>query len=236
MRLKMKFGVAVFPGSNCDHDCYHVVKHLLKQEVDFIWHKDDIKTDYDCIILPGGFSYGDYLRPGAISRFSPIMNNIINFANKGGLLIGICNGFQVLLEAGLLPGAMIRNRSLKFICKNVTLKVGNNETPFTGDLRKDDLLTVPIAHADGNYFADRQTLDRLKENNQIVFQYSSPDGNVNEEFNPNGSCMNIAGICNEEGNVLGMMPHPERCAESILGNEDGLKIFQSILNSNGTRI
>ncbi len=232
----MKFGVIVFPGSNCDHDCYHIIKHVLEQEVDFLWHKDEIKKNYACLVLPGGFSYGDYLRPGAISRFSPIMNNVINFAGKGGLVIGICNGFQVLMETGLLPGAMMRNHSLKFICKNVTVKVENNNTPFTGNLKNGELLTIPIAHADGNYFADKQTLNQLKENKQIVFKYASPDGEISYEANPNGSCLNIAGICNKEGNVLGMMPHPERCAESILGNQDGLKIFQSILSSNGSQI
>lgn len=226
----MKFGVIVFPGSNCDHDCYHIIKHVLNQKVDFLWHKDKVRDDYDCLILPGGFSYGDYLRPGAISRFSPIMNSVIKFAGEGGLVIGICNGFQILLEAGLLPGVMMRNRLLRFICKNVTVKVENNNIPFTGNLNKGELLTIPIAHADGNYFADQQTLDRLVENRQIVFKYSSPDGGVNHENNPNGSCLNIAGICNKEGNVLGMMPHPERCSEKILGNQDGLKIFQSILN------
>ncbi len=230
----MKFGIIVFPGSNCDHDCYHIIKHVLEQEVDFLWHKDQIKKNYNCLILPGGFSYGDYLRPGAISRFSPIMNGVIKFAGKGGLVIGICNGFQVLMEASLLPGAMMRNKSLKFICKNVTVKVENSSTPFTRNLKDGELLTIPIAHADGNYFADQKTLNKLKENKQIVFKYASPDGDVSDDANPNGSCLNIAGICNEEGNVLGMMPHPERCSESILGNQDGLKIFQSILSANSS--
>tara|TARA_B100000315_G_scaffold253559_1_gene292597 strand:- start:16785 stop:17501 length:717 start_codon:yes stop_codon:yes gene_type:complete len=230
----MKFGIIVFPGSNCDHDCYHIIRHVLEQEVDFLWHKDEIHNNYDCLILPGGFSYGDYLRPGAISRFSPIMDSVIEFAEKGGLLIGICNGFQVLMEAGLLPGAMMRNRRLKFICKNVTVKVENSSTPFTGNLKEGELLTIPIAHADGNYFADQDTLNKLEQNKQIVFKYSSPDGEVSDDDNPNGSCLNIAGISNEEGNVLGMMPHPERCSESILGNQDGLKIFHSILSANGT--
>ena len=232
----MKFGVIVFPGSNCDHDCYHIIKHVLQQEIDFLWHKDTLEGNYDCLILPGGFSYGDYLRPGAISRFSPIMDSLSKFAKKGGLVIGICNGFQVLMEAGLLPGAMIRNQSLKFICKNVTVKVENGNTPFTGNLCQGNLLTIPIAHADGNYFADQETLNNLVENKQIVFKYSSPDGEINDEANPNGSCLNIAGVCNKEGNILGLMPHPERCSESILGNQDGLKIFQSILSSNGSQI
>ncbi len=227
----MKFGILVFPGSNCDHDCYHVVKHVLNQEVDFLWHKDEIKNTYDCIILPGGFSYGDYLRPGAISSFSLIMESVTKFAEKGGLVIGICNGFQILLEAGLLPGAMMRNRSLKFICKNVTIKVENKNIPFTRKLNQGELLTIPIAHADGNYYADVSTLRQLEKNNQIVFKYASSDGEVNDENNPNGSCLKIAGICNVEGNVLGMMPHPERCSESILGNQDGLKIFHSIINN-----
>ena len=226
----IKFGVVVFPGSNCDHDCYHVVKHVLKKEVDFLWHKNKIDNNYDCLILPGGFSYGDYLRPGAMSRFSPIMDAVVKFAEQGGLVIGICNGFQILMEAGLLPGAMMRNRSLKFICKNVIVKAENNKTSFTRNLNEGELLTIPIAHADGNYFADEQTLNNLEKNNQIVFKYSSPGGETNDEANPNGSCLNIAGICNKEGNVLGMMPHPERCSESVLGNQDGLKIFQSVLN------
>lgn len=226
----MKFGIVVFPGSNCDHDCYSVIKHVLKQEVDFLWHKDTVQNKYDCLVLPGGFSYGDYLRPGAMSSFSPIMEGVIKFAKEGGLVIGICNGFQILLEVGLLPGAMLRNRSLRFICKNVTVKVENCRTSFTRNLVDGDLMNIPIAHADGNYFADSQTLDRLVENKQIIFKYSSPDGEINDEVNPNGSCLNIAGICNKEGNVLGMMPHPERCSESILGSQDGLKIFQSILN------
>ena len=227
----MKFGIIVFPGSNCDHDCYHVIKHTLEQEVDFLWHKDKIHNNYDCLILPGGFSYGDYLRPGAISRFSPIMDSVIEFAEKGGPVIGICNGFQVLMEAGLLPGAMMRNRLLKFICKNVTIKVESSNTPFTGNLENGELLTIPIAHADGNYFADQETLNQLEENKQIIFKYASTDGEINDEINPNGSCLNIAGICNKERNVLGMMPHPERCSENILGNQDGLKIFQSILSA-----
>ncbi len=227
----MKFGILVFPGSNCDHDCYHVIKHVLNQEVDFLWHKDEIKNTYDCIILPGGFSYGDYLRPGAISSFSLIMESVTKFAEKGGLVIGICNGFQILLEAGLLPGAMMRNRSLKFICKNVTIKVENKNIPFTRKLNQGELLTIPIAHADGNYYADGPTLRQLEKNKQIVFKYASSDGVVNDENNPNGSCLNIAGICSVEGNVLGMMPHPERCSESIVGNQDGLKIFNSIINN-----
>ncbi len=227
----MRFGVIVFPGSNCDHDCYHVIKHVLHQEVHFLWHKDKIQNDYDCLILPGGFSYGDYLRPGAISRFSPMMESVIKFADRGRLVLGICNGFQILLEAGLLPGAMMRNQALRFACKNITIKVENHETPFTKNLKRDELLTIPIAHADGNYFADQQTLKNLVKNKQIVFKYSSPDGEINDENNPNGSCLNIAGICNKKGNVLGMMPHPERCSESILRNQDGLKIFHSILDN-----
>lgn len=226
----MRFGIIVFPGSNCDHDCYYVIKHVLHQEARFLWHKDNFQNNYDCLILPGGFSYGDYLRPGAISRFSPVMDSLIKFAERGGLVLGICNGFQILLEAGLLPGAMMRNQTLKFVCKNVPVKVENNNTPFTKMSRLGELLTIPIAHADGNYFADEQTLKQLVKNKQIVFKYSSPDGEVNDENNPNGSCLNIAGICNKEGNVLGMMPHPERCSENILGNQDGLKIFHSILN------
>ncbi|MEK7818560.1 MAG: phosphoribosylformylglycinamidine synthase subunit PurQ [Bacteroidota bacterium] len=226
----MKFGVIVFPGSNCDHDAYNVVKNVIGQEAELIWHKENSVGDVDAIILPGGFSYGDYLRCGAIARFSPIMKDVIRFANNGGIVIGICNGFQVLVEAGLLPGALLQNNSLKFICDFVNLKVLNNNSIFTSECKVGEVLNIPIAHGEGNYFADNDTLKKLQDNNQIVLQYCDKFGNVNDESNPNGAKLNIAGIINEKGNILGMMPHPERAAEKILGSNDGLKIFQSIIN------
>ncbi|MCK5594760.1 phosphoribosylformylglycinamidine synthase subunit PurQ [bacterium] len=216
----MRFGVVVFPGSNCDHDCFYVLNNVLKQDVKYIWHKEIEVRDVDCIVLPGGFSYGDYLRTGAIARFSPIMQGVIDFANKGGLVIGICNGFQILLEAGLLPGAMLRNKNVHFICKHVHIKLLNKNTPFTNLYKKDEVLKIPIAHNEGNYYIDEKGLKTLKENNQIVFQYCA---------NPNGAADNIAGIINKEGNVLGMMPHPERSSEKELGSQDGLFIFKSIV-------
>lgn len=226
----MKFAVIVFPGSNCDADCYHVVKDVIKQEVDYVWHQEkDFQEKYDCIILPGGFSYGDYLRTGSIARFSPIMDKVIEFANQGGLVLGICNGFQVLTEAGLLPGALVRNKDLKFICKDTYLKVENNQTPFTVDYEQGQVIQVPVAHGEGAYVCDETTLKELKANNQIVFRYSHSSGEVNEGCNFNGSTDNIAGISNKQGNVLGMMPHPERCAEAILGNDLGKYIFTSIV-------
>jgi len=224
----MRFGVVVFPGSNCDHDCYRVVKEVLKESVDFIWHKDSNLIGYGCIILPGGFSYGDYLRTGAIARFSPVMNSIKEFAENGKLVIGICNGFQILLESGLLPGAMLRNRGLKFICKFVSLKTENIKSPFTSGFGKGKVIRMPIAHNEGCYYADQETLKALKKNNQIIFRYCSITGDVSEKDNPNGSLENIAGICNREGNVLGMMPHPERASENVLGSSDGRIIFESI--------
>ncbi|MBI3354169.1 MAG: phosphoribosylformylglycinamidine synthase subunit PurQ [Nitrospirae bacterium] len=226
----MKFGIIVFPGSNCDHDCYHAARHVLNQDAEFIWHKENKLSSFDVIIIPGGFSYGDYLRTGAIAKFSPVMKAVRKFAKDGGLVIGICNGFQILLEAGLLPGAMLRNRTLKFICKDIYVRVESINTPFTNKCDK-KILRMPIAHAEGNYFADPKTLSHLKENQQIVFRYSNESGETTDSANPNGSLENIAGICNENGNVLGMMPHPERCAEAILGNEDGRLIFESILAS-----
>ncbi len=227
----MKFGVVMFPGSNCDVDCFHVIKEVLKEEVEYIWHKEPLRESkrYDCIILPGGFSYGDYLRPGAIARFSNVMEGIIDFAEKGGLVLGICNGFQVLLEAGLLPGAMKRNKNLRFICDNVFVRVENNTIPFTLKCKKGQVLEIPIAHGDGNYHIDEKTLKEMKENNQIVFRYCDEKGEVSEATNPNGSIDNIAGICNRRGNVLGMMPHPERCSEEVLGSADGKLIFDSIM-------
>ena len=225
----MKFGIVVFPGSNCDHDCYHVVKNVLGQEAEYIWHKETQINGFDCLILPGGFSYGDYLRTGAIAKFSPVMKAVKEFADGGGLVIGICNGFQILVEAGLLPGVLMRNRDLKFICENRYLKVENRDTPFTRLYNKGEVINVPIAHADGNYFADKDTVKRLEENNQIIFRYSDQDGKITEDANPNGSVNNIAAIINEKGNVFGTMPHPERMCEYILGGEDGRGIFEGII-------
>ncbi len=225
----MKFGIVVFPGSNCDHDCYHMVKHVLGQEAEYIWHKDKEIRGFDCLILPGGFSYGDYLRTGAIAKFSPVMNSVREFAEGGGLVIGICNGFQILVESGLLPGALMRNKDLKFICENRYIRVESDDTPFTRLYKNGEVVKMPIAHADGNFFADDETLKKIQDNGQILFRYCDADGNITENANPNGSLLNIAGICNEKRNVLGMMPHPERCAEDILGNMDGKRFFESIL-------
>lgn len=224
----MRFGVVVFPGSNCDQDCFYVINDVLKQPVKYIWHKDTGLGRFDCIVLPGGFSYGDYLRTGAIARFSPIMKPIIDFAQKGGLVIGICNGFQILLESGLLPGAMLRNTTLHFICKYVHIKTENTKTPFTNLCSKNQILKIPIAHNEGNYYIDEVGLKNLKENKQIIFRYCSAYGEGDKEHNPNGALDNIAGIINKQGNVLGMMPHPERSSEKELGSRDGFLIFKSI--------
>lgn len=226
----MKFGVVVFPGSNCDRDCFYVIQDVLKQPVEFIWHKQNQLNGFDCIVIPGGFSYGDYLRCGAIARFSPVMKPVIDFANKGGLVLGICNGFQVLLESGLLPGAMLRNRDLNFICKYVYIKIENNMTFFTNLYKKGDILKIPIAHYEGNYYINENDLKTLEENKQVVFHYCSREGDIKPEANPNGALANIAGIINKEGNVLGMMPHPERCSENELGSGDGFLIFKSIVS------
>ena len=223
----MKFGVVVFPGSNCDQDCFQVIDKVIRQPVEYIWHKNTKLDSFDCLVLPGGFSYGDYLRTGAIARFSPIMSAVIDFARSGGLVIGICNGFQILLEAGLLPGAMLRNKNLHFICKYVELKVENTDTSFTSRYKKGQIVRIPIAHNEGNYFIDEAGLKALKKNNQIVFRY--------HKENPNGALDDIAGIINERGNVLGMMPHPERSSEAELGSIDGRAIFESIVESMGTR-
>jgi phosphoribosylformylglycinamidine synthase len=229
--MNLKFGVVVFPGSNCDHDAYYSLRKVLNYDVEFLWHKDTDLKQSSVILLPGGFSYGDYLRTGAIARFSPIMNSVINFANKGGIVIGICNGFQILLEAGLLPGVMIRNNSLKFACKDVYLKTENRETIFSAEISEaTNALKIPIAHGEGNYFADIELLKELEANRQILFRYSDEDGNVNDENNPNGSQLNIAGIVNKNGNVMGMMPHPERACDPTLGRTDGQQIFKSIAN------
>jgi phosphoribosylformylglycinamidine synthase I len=225
--MSIKFGVVVFPGSNCDHDAYYSLKKVLNYDVTFLWHKDTDLQNSDVIVLPGGFSYGDYLRTGAIARFSPVMEKVISFAENGGIVIGICNGFQILLEACLLPGVMLQNDSLKFICKDVYLSVENPDTLFSNSIDK-KVIKIPIAHAEGNYFADRSTLDDLVNNNQIVFKYCSRDGIISEEYNANGSQLNIAGIINKRGNVLGMMPHPERACNPVLRKTDGTTIFNSI--------
>ena len=225
----MRFGIVVFPGSNCDHDAYHVAKHVMGQDARFIWHKDRDLSGLDCVILPGGFSYGDYLRSGAIARFSPVMEEVVAFAKRGGKVLGICNGFQILLEAGLLPGAMRRNESLKFVCKDVHLRTETSDTPFTTKLAKGSVIRIPVAHAEGNYFLDDEGLARLEGNGQVVFRYVEADGRVTPRANPNGARNNIAGIVNEGRNVLGMMPHPERLSESVLGGEDGRRIFESLV-------
>ena len=225
----MKFGIVVFPGSNCDQDCFYVIKDVLKQSVKYIWHKETRLDGLDCVILPGGFSYGDYLRTGAIARFSPVMKFITDFARKGGAVLGICNGFQILLEAGLLPGVMLKNRNLHFICRYVYIKTENNQTRFTGLYNRGQILKIPIAHNEGNYYIDATGLKELKNNNQIVFRYCSATGEISDQFNPNGALDNIAGIINKKGNVLGMMPHPERSSEKELGSEDGYFIFKSII-------
>jgi phosphoribosylformylglycinamidine synthase I len=227
----MKFAVTVFPGSNCDHDCEYVIREVMGQDVEMIWHKEtDIKNP-DCVVVPGGFSYGDYLRTGAIARFSPVMKSVADFAAKGGLVIGICNGFQILCEAGLLPGALIRNKSLQFICRNIYVKVERTDTPFTNACQTGQVLKLPIAHGEGNYFIDPQGLRKLQDNRQVVARYCDPQGQVTAEANPNGSLENIAGICNEKRNVFGLMPHPDRSAEDILGSHDGQYIWKSILTA-----
>jgi phosphoribosylformylglycinamidine synthase subunit PurQ / glutaminase len=227
----MKFGVIVFPGSNCDHDAYHVISKHVGQPVDFIWHKQTDLSAYDAVIIPGGFSYGDYLRAGALARFSPVMNAVKDFAAEGKYVFGICNGFQILCEAGLLPGALVRNTNLHFICKFVNIKVENNQTPYTSELDAGDVLSIPIAHAEGNYVCDNDTFYQLEENDQIVFRYCDDDGEITEAANHNGARSNIAGICNLDRNVLGMMPHPERACEVILGSNDGRYIFRSLANA-----
>jgi len=226
----MKFGVVVFPGSNCDYDTFHVLQNVMGQETVFLWHKNHDLQGVDCVVLPGGFSYGDYLRSGAIARFSPIMVEVKKFAAAGGLVLGICNGFQILLEAGLLPGAMLRNKHLKFLCQHVHIRIDNPKTAFSNAGKKGQVLKIPIAHFDGNYYADPQLLAELERNKQIVFRYCDEKGNLTEEANVNGSLNSIAGLINRQGNVLGMMPHPERASERILGSEDGKIIFQSIIN------
>ena len=224
----MKFGVIVFPGSNCDHDAYHVISKHVGQPVDFIWHRETDLAGYDALIIPGGFSYGDYLRAGALARFSPVMNSVKEFAARGGLLLGICNGFQILCEANLLPGALIRNRDLHFICEHVHVRVESTDTPFTNDIKKGLVLSLPIAHAEGNYVCDDEALAELQNEDRIIFRYCDESGEASSASHPNGSRDNIAGICNRDRNVLGLMPHPERACEELLGSSDGRDIFRSL--------
>jgi phosphoribosylformylglycinamidine synthase I len=227
----MKFGVVVFPGSNCDHDAFYAIGNVLHKPVEFIWHQSEDLGNSDAIILPGGFAYGDYLRTGAIAHFSPVMKSVEKFANSGGIVLGICNGFQILLEAGLLPGAMMRNSGLRYICRHVHIRVEQTDTPFTNAAQKGRILRIPIAHNDGNYNVDETTLEELEKNRQILFRYTTPDGSDDASGNPNGSLHNIAGICNRARNVAGLMPHPERAVESALDSADGLVIFQSMIEA-----
>ena len=229
----MRFGIVVFPGTWSDSDCFHILKGVLAQDVQYLWHQDrfNLSDRFDCIVLPGGFSYGDYLRVGAIARFSPIMSAVSQFASNGGRVIGICNGFQILCEAGLLPGVLTRNSHLQYRCQWAHLRAEPSSTPFTSGIQPGQVLRIPISHGEGNYFADQSTLQELEERGQVVFRYTTPEGEVTSHANPNGSANNIAGIVNREGNVLGMMPHPERCCEEIMGGTDGSVIFQSIINT-----
>ncbi|HEX6161707.1 MAG TPA: phosphoribosylformylglycinamidine synthase subunit PurQ [Thermoanaerobaculia bacterium] len=227
----MKFGIVVLPGSNCDHDAIHVTRDVLGAEAEILWHKETDLKGADCVIIPGGFAYGDYLRAGALAKFAPIMEPIKRHAAQGGLVLGICNGFQVLTEVGLLPGALMRNEHLRFLSRDVHLRTEETDTPFTNALQPGEVFRVPIAHGEGNYFADDATLDELERNRQVIFRYSDAEGRLTSAANPNGSARNIAGICNAQRNVLGMMPHPERCSETILGNAAGLKVFESIAAS-----
>jgi phosphoribosylformylglycinamidine synthase subunit PurQ / glutaminase len=227
----MKFGIVVLPGSNCDHDAEHVTKAVLGAEAELLWHKETDLKGADCVIIPGGFAYGDYLRAGALAKFAPIMEPIKRHAAQGGLVLGICNGFQVLTEVGLLPGALMRNEHLRFVSRDVHLRTEETDTPFTSELAAGEVFRVPIAHGEGNYFADELTLDELERNRQVIFRYCDEEGRITRVANPNGSARNIAGICNAQRNVLGMMPHPERCSEAILGNAAGLGVFRSILSA-----
>ena len=225
----MRFAVLQFPGSNCDQDCVHVLGNVLGQDADYLWHKEESIGDADAVVVPGGFSYGDYLRTGSIAQFSPVMNAVKAFANAGGLVIGICNGFQILCETGLLPGALVRNRSLQFRCETIFLKIPTADSPFTSEVQEGRLLRVPIAHGEGCYFADDEALAKLRADDQILFQYATETGDLTDEANPNGSLLNIAGICNKGRNVCGMMPHPERASENVLGADDGRRVFESML-------
>lgn len=225
----MKCGVVIFPGSNCDHDCYHVLKHVLGQKTTFLWHDEPSLGGCDLVVLPGGFAYGDYLRAGAMASQSPIMEAVTRHAREGGLVLGICNGFQVLIEAGLLPGAMRRNRDLRFLCRDVFVRVERDDLPFTRGYEKGQVLRMPIAHAEGNYYDSEEALDALEAEERVVFRYCSPEGEIDPAWNPNGSERSIAGICNAEGNVVALMPHPERCSEEVLENTDGLALFAGAL-------
>ena len=225
----MRFGIVVFPGSNCDRDCYHVVDRVLGEEAEWVWHRDGELPQLDCVILPGGFSYGDYLRCGAIAKMSPVMEAVREFARRGGPVVGICNGFQVLLESELLPGAMIRNDSLHFVCKDTFVRCESTDSVMSATLQEGEVVELPVAHAEGNYFIDEAELPGLFDRGQVVFQYCDADGEVSPGVNPNGSVRNIAGISNRQGNVVGMMPHPERASEALLGNDDGLKLFESAI-------
>ena len=225
----MKFAVLRFPGSNCDQDCVHALNAIPSASADYVWHKDTSLAGFDAVVVPGGFSYGDYLRCGAIARFSPVMKSLKEFAASGGPVIGICNGFQILCESGLLPGALVRNRRLHFVCKHVFLRIESSESRFTNATSNGRILNIPIAHGEGCYFADDATLDRLRANGQVLLRYCDAQGNLTDDANPNGSRENIAGICNEEGNVFGLMPHPERASDPLLGSTDGLAIFESLI-------
>src|SRR3984957_870576 len=227
----MKFGVVVFPGSNCDHDAWYALGEVLHQSVEFLWHQSEQVNGFDAILLPGGFSFGDYLRTGAIARFSPVMGAVEKFARGGGLVLGVCNGFQILCEAGLLPGVLQRNAGMRFVCRQVHVRVETTDTPFTVAAKPGQVLQMPIAHGDGNYYCDEATLSELERNRQIVFRYTTPDGREDASANPNGSLANIAGVCNRERNVLGLMPHPERAVETALGSADGLVVFRSLIES-----
>jgi phosphoribosylformylglycinamidine synthase subunit PurQ / glutaminase len=227
----MKFAVVVFPGSNCDHDAHYAAQHVLGQQAEYIWHKDTSLKGADAVILPGGFAHGDYLRTGAIARFSPIMSEVKKFADAGGPVLGICNGFQILLEAGMLPGAMLRNRTVQFHCEHVLIKVEQTDTPFTLACRPGQLLRIPIAHGEGNYYAEPDVIARLEKNRQIVFRYTNEEGVPTDASNPNGAAANIAGLCNEQRSVVGLMPHPERACEMALGSADGLVLFESVIEA-----
>lgn len=229
----MKAAVIVFPGSNCDSDCFHVLRDVMKVGTEYVWHKERSLPKVDLVVIPGGFSYGDYLRTGAIARFAPVMESVAKHAAEGRAVIGICNGFQILLEAGLLPGAMLRNRSLEFVCKHVWIRAEEDLTIFTGKIKAGETLCIPVAHGEGNYYCDDETLKMLQDGSQIVFRYSSQDGKLGDAFNPNGSREHIAGIVNRKKNVLGMMPHPERASEELLGSSDGRKIWESIVSAIG---
>jgi phosphoribosylformylglycinamidine synthase len=231
--MPVRFGIVTFPGSNCDHDAYHATKHVLGQEARFIWHEEESVGDVDVVVIPGGFSYGDYLRSGAIARFSPVMQDVVRFAEDGGLVLGICNGFQILCEAGLLPGTLLRNESLRFVSKPTTLRVETTETPFTGAFDAGQVVTFPVAHGEGRYFADEEVLDRLEADDRVLFRYSTPDGAITADANPNGSARNIGGIVNETGTVCGLMPHPERCVEELIEGTDGRLIFESLIEHLG---